>query len=245
MSNENNNLQTEAVKTTPAPTTTLPAPAPLLKVATTGRDMIFALLFLVAGIIWIDFSLYGGFDLGYTIASIILGALVLIYPTAEHRLSLFGTLYATCAVAITVPFCMYTSVSAKVLLFFWSLLLMGLAIANNTKNASRGWMQLGEAMRLVLMTPFERCSNTLASLFQDKGSNSKKKAQLSKPKFSQVLPLSSQWRISWPLTPLTWAASPAQPPAQSSQALPSLLQSQLFAWRFLQITRLLLPPEWA
>ncbi len=177
MSNENNNLQSEIVETTPAPTNTLPNPTPLLKVATTGRDMIFALLFLVAGIIWIDFSVYGGFDLGYTIASVILGSLVLIYPTAEHRLSLFGTLYATCAVAITVPFCMYTSASAKILLFFWSLLLMGLAIANNTKNASRGWMQLSESLRLVLITPFERCSNTLASLFQDKGSNSKKKAK--------------------------------------------------------------------
>ncbi|MBQ2704864.1 MAG: DUF4173 domain-containing protein [Clostridia bacterium] len=177
MSNENNNLQPKVAETTPAPIATLPKPTPLLKVATTGRDMIFALLFLVAGIVWIDFSVYGGFDLGYTIASIILGALVLIYPTAEHRLSLFGTLYATCAVAITVPFCMYTSVSSKVLLFFWSVLLMGLAIVNNTKNASRGWMQLVEAMRLILMTPFERCSNTLASLFQDKGSNSKKKAK--------------------------------------------------------------------
>ncbi len=177
MSNENNNLQPQIAETTPAPTNTLPNPTPLLKVATTGRDMIFALFFLVAGIIWIDFSVYGGFDLGYTIASIILGALVLIYPTAEHRLSLFGTLYATCAVAITVPFCMYTSASSKILLFFWSVLLMGLAIANNTKNASRGWMQLVEAMRLVLMTPFERCSNTLASLFQDKGSHSKKKAK--------------------------------------------------------------------
>ena len=175
MSNENSNIQTETVETTPVQTNTIPKPTPLLKVATTGRDLLFAMLFLVAGIIWIDFSLYGGFDLGYTIASVILGALVLIYPTAEHRLSLFGTLYATCGVAITVPFCMYTSASSKILLFFWSVLLMGLAIVNNTKIASRGWMQLTEALRLIVATPFERCSNTLASLFQDKGSASKKR----------------------------------------------------------------------
>jgi len=177
MSNENNNIQTETVETTPVQTNTVPKPTPLFKVATTGRDLLFAMLFLVAGIIWIDFSLYGGFDLGYTIASVILGALVLIYPTAEHRLSLFGTLYATCGIAITVPFCMYASSTSKILLFLWSVLLMGLAIVNNTKIASRGWMQLGEALRLILATPFERLSNTLASLFQDKGSESKKRAK--------------------------------------------------------------------
>jgi len=154
-----------------------PNPFALLKVATTGRDMLFAVLFFVVGIIWADFALYGGFQLGYTIAAGALGVLTLIYPTAEHRLSLYGTVYATCALAISVSFFMYNSVFAKVMLFFWSVLLMGLAIINNTRIASRGWMQLVEALRQILMTPFERIGNTFASLFQDKGSESKKKAK--------------------------------------------------------------------
>ena len=179
MSDEIMNLQPEKTETTPTSTSTntLPPPTPVLKVATTGRDGIFALLFLLAGIIWVDFSLYGGFELGYAISTVILGGLVLVYPTAEHRLSLFGTLYATCAIAISITFFMYTSALSKVLLFFWSLLLMGLAIVNNTKIASRGWLQLIEALRQILMTPFERCGNMFASLFQEKGDNSKKKAK--------------------------------------------------------------------
>lgn len=154
-----------------------PAPSRgLVKVPTTRWDSVFAALFLIVSILWADFALFGGFDLGHSITAGALGVLMLVYPTRQHRLSVFGTLYATCSLAITVSFFMYTSSFAKFMLFLWAVFLMSLAIINNTRIARRGFKQLGDAIRQIFATPFQRVGNTFASLFQSKDSDSKKKA---------------------------------------------------------------------
>ena len=152
-------------------------PNALVKVPTTGRDMLFAMFFLVGSIIWADFGLFGGFQLGHSIAAVILGVLTVIYPLAEHKLSRWGAVYSVSAIVLSTSYFIYNSVLAKTLMFFWSLILMGLAIINNTHMAKPGWKQIFQALRQILITPFERVGNTMASLFQSKGDDSKKKAK--------------------------------------------------------------------
>ncbi len=168
MSDLNNNpslLQEEA-----------PAPIEILRVPTKGKDLVFAIFFLIFGILWVDFSLFGGFDLGYTISGCLLGALSVIYPMTRHRLSLFGTFYATCSLAISATFFLYTSPFAKFVLFLWSFFLMVLALINNTRIARRGWKQLGDAFKQIFAVPFRWVGNTFASLFYTESADTKKKA---------------------------------------------------------------------
>ncbi len=160
---------------TPATETAPTVSTGVFRVPTKGKDMVFALLFLVVSILWADFAIFGGFDLGYTVAAGAMGLLTVVYPMTKHRLSLFGTFYATCSLAITSTFYMYTGHFSKFVLFFWAFFLMVLALINNTRLARRGWKQLGDAFKQIFAVPFRRVGNTFASLFYTESADAKKK----------------------------------------------------------------------
>lgn len=82
-----------------------------------ARDVIFAVLAIVACFLFAALGLWGGFSIGYTISAIFTNILFTIYFIGkEHKISVFGVICEIIALLLAVNFAITTNGSVK----FWS-----------------------------------------------------------------------------------------------------------------------------
>ncbi len=147
------------------------------RVDASNKDKIFAILILLFSVLWIDFGLFSGFDLGHSIAFCGIAILTYAYTATAYRPSLLGSLYTASAAAIAVSFSFYSSNMSKFMLFWWALVLMVLAVLSNARLGKRGWKHMGDMLHLSFVTPFSKMPVTMRSLLtsEDSKTGAKKK----------------------------------------------------------------------
>ena len=130
-----------------------------VRVPITKLDSFFTAAFFILSVIAVDFGLFGGFNLGYSIAVAALAVSLIIYASASRRFTVLGFIYAVSAVAISATFTVYGSSFTKFIQFFavWGLLVLSLLDFTGCGVYPKGsWKSALDLLRLVIVTPIEK-----------------------------------------------------------------------------------------
>lgn len=152
-------------------------PANPLRAPADGKDRGFAIAFLVASIIGVDFGVFGRFALGFSIACTVLILLACVYSARGNRVKPFGVYCAVCAVTIGCTFAMYNSGFSKFLQVIAIFVLTAIMLLNFTDccGLSDKSNHVGSVARLMFVTPFERIGATFGSLHLQSKNGEKRK----------------------------------------------------------------------
>ena len=130
-----------------------------VRVPITKLDSFFTAAFLILSIIAVDFGLFGGFNLGYSIAVAAIAVSLIIYASASRRFTVLGFIYSVSAVAISSVFTVYGSSFSKFIQFFavWGLLELALLDFTGCGAYQKGGWKSGlDLLRLAFITPIEK-----------------------------------------------------------------------------------------
>ncbi len=123
------------------------------------RDYLFVLLTFLATVIFIRFSFFGGFNLGFTVSYIILFAVTLLYLKKKGKgLPLFPLLCGIFALLLSVPFTLYCDGPIKFISFVAITLLTALFFGgmSNSLKCSDGSYMLGvDALFILFIYPLK------------------------------------------------------------------------------------------
>ncbi len=145
----------------------VPKPKPVAS----GRDKVFAILFLIGCIFTADHGFLGGFNLGYTVCASLLAILYVLYAKGK-KITLYGTLCFALAVLSTTVFSLYTEPLMRFVLFFGFFLLLAIAICEMYDIrvfAAGSWRAVADWCYVLFICPFSGIGKTLPALFRKNG----------------------------------------------------------------------------
>ncbi len=160
---------------------TPPYQQPKRRVPLTPKATVFAAVFLVLSVLAIDFGLFGGFNLGYSVAVAAIAIALCIYASMNGRFTVIGGYYTLCSVAISAAFTVYNGGFTKFIQFFAVWILLAMALLDFTKsgvNPKGSWRSGIDVLRVMLVTPFERMGIFIGSATDASRNNSPEKKRL-------------------------------------------------------------------
>lgn len=135
------------------------------------RDYVFALVSFLATVIFIRFSFFGGFNLGFTVSYIIFFIVPLVYLKKKGQtMPLFPLLCGAFALLLSVPFTLYCDEPIKLISFAAIALLTALflgGISNSLKCIDSSYMLAVDALFVLFVYPLKHFT-----LFTDSVKNS-------------------------------------------------------------------------
>ncbi len=152
---------------------------PKVRLPITKLDSFFVTAFLILSVIAVDFGLFGGFNLGYSIAVAAAAVSLIIYASASRRFTVLGCIYAISAVAISSVFTVYGVSFSKFIQFFavWGLLALSLLDFTSCGVYPKGsWKSGLDLLRLVFVTPIEKMGVFIGS-FKEHGKEKQPKGK--------------------------------------------------------------------
>lgn len=153
-------------------------PKPKLRVPVTARDAVFAIIFFVLSIVSVDLGLFGGFNMGYSISTVLVTVFMCVYACRGNRFTLLGGYFAICAVAIAATLTVYNSAWSKFIQVIAVWVLLTLALIDFTKSgqySQNGWHGALDVLRVMIVTPFERIETFIGSVCAPDDNNSSKR----------------------------------------------------------------------
>ncbi len=156
-------------------------PKPMAPIA--EKDNHFAILFFLFGAIWVDFALFGGFRLGFTIASFLYFVLISLYIGKEGHFSVYSLLCGLSGVAGSISFALYSDGPFHFLSFFAVLtlqVLYGLQITRSHRFSLGGVRCLLDVLSSIFLYPLTHCDTMVRSFLKKDKSVPKKKGNGSK-----------------------------------------------------------------
>lgn len=123
------------------------------------KDFVFGLLTFLASVIFIRFSFFGGFNLGFTVSYFILLATATAYLKKKgESISLFPLLCGIFALLLSVPFMLYCDSMIRFVSFVAIALLTALflgGLSNSLKCTDGSYMLCLDAVRILFLYPFK------------------------------------------------------------------------------------------
>lgn len=133
------------------------------------KDRVFALLFFVFSILWVDFALFGGFRLGFALVTPLFALLMTAYLMGrEARVSFYPLACGLLAAAGSIPFALYQDTPVQLVSFGAIVALFALCggqLAGCLKHSPGGFRCAADVLQSVFVYPFEYMGVTLRSLF--------------------------------------------------------------------------------
>lgn len=142
------------------------------------KDFAFGLLTFLASLIFIRFSFFGGFNLGFTLSYFVLLATAAAYLIKKgKRLSLFSLLCGIFALLLSAPFTLYSDGLIKFVSFAAIALLTALflgGLANSLKCSDGSYMLCFDAVHVLFLYPITHFTLFFRSAKKDASENGKK-----------------------------------------------------------------------
>lgn len=134
------------------------------------KDKVFALLFFLFGVVWVDLALMHGFRLGFSIATMLFFVLMTVYLAGkENPLRPYPLCCGLLAVAGSIPFALYQDpvielISFGVIGVLFSL--YGALLTGCFRHSPGGFRCIGDVLNSMFVYPFQYMGITLRSLFK-------------------------------------------------------------------------------
>ncbi len=141
-------------------------PKPPVEPLSSGKKL-QALLLLIAAILWVDFALFGGFELGHTIMTWIVTALYLVFA-GRGRFTVYSVSCICLAAASTLVFALYNDGMILFCLFNLYFILMAAAVCDRFRigrHSTGSFRNVGDMIVLTIAYPFMACGRALKALF--------------------------------------------------------------------------------
>lgn len=133
------------------------------------KDRIFALLFFVFSVLWVDFALFGGFRLGFALVTPLFSLLMTAYLIGRgSRVSFYPIACGLLAAAGSIPFALYQDTPVQLVSFGAIVALFALCggqLAGCLQYSPGGFRCAADVLQSVFVYPFEYMGVTLRSLF--------------------------------------------------------------------------------
>lgn len=132
------------------------------KIVLSKRDLIFSFVFLALSFIIVDFVFFHGFNLGFTIAFMLLFIVFTIYLfNKENKASLFSYICAALSLTGSVTLALYKDILINTIMVFlvcalFSIYVCGVSGAFRHREGS--WRALLDTLKSVFVSPFSNAS---------------------------------------------------------------------------------------
>jgi len=150
------------------PTMVPPPPVPKpARVPLSAGEQVMALLLLLGSIIFVDFALFGGFNLGYTISMFLNVALYFAFA-GKGKTTLYGILCVTTALAGSVVFAVYNDGLILFGIFCLNVILLAAAISQRfgvQHYNSGSFRAAADILYTVFACPFRYIGRAMGALF--------------------------------------------------------------------------------
>lgn len=138
-------------------------------IASGRKDSVFAVLFLALSVMWIDFSLFGGFNLGFTVGTLLFVIATVFYMARKSlRLNVFTVGGSLLTLAFAIVPSLYSDTASKAavmaaVFFLTAMLLCEMCRENRFSN--RSFRGLANAFDFWLRAPVEKAAVMLRAVF--------------------------------------------------------------------------------
>ncbi len=155
-------------------------PAPRPAIPSSRADVIFALLVAVFSVITVDFSLFAGFRLGFSISTLLMTVLAVVYlAISKIRVTPFSLFCLAAAVGGAASFAVYADDFLKFWMFLAIIFLLAAAFSVMTGSArytADSFRAVGNYLALAVIWPFKYIGDSMRSLFSSNGSAADQKS---------------------------------------------------------------------
>lgn len=138
-------------------------------IAAGRKDTVFAVIFLALSAMWIDFSLFGGFNLGFTVSMVLFIIATISYMAGKSlRLNVFTVGGSLLMLAFAIVPSLYSDTVSKTVviaaIFFLAAMLL-CEICRGNRFSNRTFRGLANAFDFWLRVPVEKASAMLRAVF--------------------------------------------------------------------------------
>ena len=155
-----------------------PAP-PRVRVPTSTRDFVFAIVTLIFSVIAANLSVYGSFNLGFAVSYVVLAIITLVYIKQKAvKIQSFNIYCGICAGLCVAVFPIYCDEFSKILLFFAVVALSEIFLGGLTgiqKYSSKSYKLIFDILRVCIVVPLDHMGDMFRGIFSSGEGDSKGK----------------------------------------------------------------------
>lgn len=128
------------------------------------RDTVFAVITLIASILFVDWSAFGGFNAGFTVSFIMLFALTAAYfIRLKKSFGAFSVFCGFSSVAFSVIFLIYNNRAFNILFFIAAVFLYGIFVSYGFTENGKNQSPVISSFNTVIISPFDNMAAPFCS----------------------------------------------------------------------------------
>lgn len=127
------------------------------------RDTVFAAVTLISSILFVDLSLFGGFNAGFTVSFVLLLALTAAYMIKQRKsFGIFTIFCGLCSLGFSAIFAVYDDSELNLLFFIAAVVLYGIFAAGFFGNGKKS-SPVTSAVNTLIVAPFDNITAPFGS----------------------------------------------------------------------------------
>lgn len=128
------------------------------------RDTVFAVITLIASVLFVDWSAFGGFNAGFTVSFIMLFALTAAYfIRLKKSFGAFSVFCGFSSVAFSVIFLIYNNRAFNILFFIAAVFLYGIFVSYGFTENGKNQSPVISSFNTVIISPFDNMAAPFCS----------------------------------------------------------------------------------
>ncbi len=128
------------------------------------RDTVFAVITLIASVLFADWSVFGGFNAGFTVSFILLFALTAVYILKlKKSFGAFSVFCGLSSAAFSVIFFIYNNSALNTLFFVAAVFLYGIFVSYSFTEKDKNSSPVISSFDTVIVKPFDNITAPFGS----------------------------------------------------------------------------------